>query len=293
MGLEITPFYEQQSCTWTYLLADIQSGEAAVVDPVWVYDPVTGRVDRGFIDQVLDQVRQAGWQLRWVLETHAHADHLSCAGLIRAETGAGIVIGQGICSVQETFKRVYNLTGLATDGRQFDRLVSEGEEISLGNSTITVMETPGHTNDSVTYLAGTAAFIGDTLFSPGYGSARCDFPGGDAGSLFDSVQKLFALAPDTLLYLCHDYPEEGQEPRSHFSVAQMRAANIHINAATTRDAFVRLRQQRDQGLGLPKLILPALQVNVLGGRAPAAEGNGVAYLKIPFNTSVPEILKNA
>jgi glyoxylase-like metal-dependent hydrolase (beta-lactamase superfamily II) len=290
MSYHVSPFYEQQSSTWTYLLADQESAEAVIIDPVWVFDPVSGQADRGFIDQVLAHAREAGWFITWVLETHAHADHLSCADLIRRETGARIGIGEGICGVQETFAKVFNLPGLATDGSQFDRLFADGEELQLGQTSIRVMATPGHTNDSVSYCLDNAAFIGDTLFSPTYGSARCDFPGGDAGTLFDSVQRLYALGENTKLYLCHDYPEPGQAPRCAFSVAEMRAENIHINEHTRREDFVAMREQRDQGLSLPRLILPSLQVNVLAGASPAPEDNGVAYLKLPFNTSIADIL---
>lgn len=291
MNLEILPFFEPDSCTWTYLIADSGSGAAAVVDPVWVYDPISGRADRAFTDKVLDRANSNGWQIEWVLETHAHADHLSSAGLIRSETGARIACGRGIRQVQETFRKVYNLRDLATDGSQFDRLLSEGDEISVGELTARVMETPGHTNDSVTYLVGDAAFIGDTLFIPSFGTARCDFPGGDAALLFDSIQRIYRLPGETRLFMCHDYPQEGVEPRAMVTVDESRRDNIHLNGDTGREEFVAMRESRDATLGLPRLILPAIQVNVLGGQAPAPEDNGFSYLKIPFNTSVPAILR--
>lgn len=290
MNLSIESFYEPQSGTWTYLVADRASGTAAIIDPVWVFDPVSGAVDRSQVDTVLAAVSDRDWTLAWVLETHAHADHLSAGALIRDETGARIAIGQGIRNVQATFSRVFNTPDRPTDGSQFDRLLAEGDEIALGKERIRVIETPGHTNDSITYLVGDAAFIGDTLFAPSYGSARCDFPGGDAALLFDSVQKLYALPPETRLFLCHDYPAEGQEPRSMVTVAESRRDNIHLNDATTREAFVALRRGRDAGLGLPKLIFPAIQVNVLAGAAPPAEDNGASYLKIPFATRIPDLL---
>ena len=290
MSLSITPFYEPRSGTWTNLVADTETGDAAIIDPVWVFDPVSGSASRESIDEVLDAMRSRGWSLHWVLETHAHADHLSAGALLRQETGAPIAIGAGIRSVQETFSRVYNTPDAPVDGQPFDRLLEEGDEISLGNQVIRVLATPGHTNDSITYVVGDAAFIGDTLFGPSYGSARCDFPGGDAGLLFDSVQKLYALPEDTRLFLCHDYPAEGSEPRAMVTVAESRRDNIHINASTTREAFIDLREQRDAGLNLPQLIYPAIQVNVLAGAAPPAEDNGVSYLKLPFNTTVAELL---
>lgn len=290
MSMEIVPFFEEQSCTWTYLLADSGSGDVAIIDPVWTYDPVSGRAERAFTDRILDRARQRGWTVRWVLETHAHADHLSAGGLIREATGARLAIGRGIRAVQQAFGRVYNLPDLATDGSQFDRLLAEGDEIPLGELTVRAMETPGHTSDSVTYVVGDAAFIGDTLFAPEAGTARCDFPGGDAGKLFDSIQRIYALPRDTRLFLCHNYPSEGKEPMMMVTVDESRRTNIHIQANTSRDSYVSMRQGRDAKLSLPKLILPAIQVNILGGRAPAAEDNGFSYLKIPFNTSIADIL---
>jgi len=292
MSLEIEPFFEPESCTWTYLVADSGTGSAAVVDPVWVYNPVTGCADRAFIDRVLDRASRSGWTIEWVLETHAHADHLSAAGLIRSETGARIACGQGIRFVQQTFRKVYNLGELATDGSQFDRLLDEGDEIALGGLNIRVMETPGHTNDSITYVVDDTAFVGDTLFVPSYGTARCDFPGGDAARLFDSIQRLHGLPRNTRLFMCHDYPVEGVEPRAMVTVAESRRDNVHVNEGTGREEFIAMRKSRDATLGLPRLILPAIQVNVLGGCAPAPEDNGFSYLKIPFNTSIPEILSS-
>lgn len=291
MSMEIVPFFEEQSCTWTYLVADSRSGDAAIIDPVWTYEPVSGRAGRAYTDRILDRARQRGWTVQWVLETHAHADHLSSGGLVREATGARLAIGQGIRAVQQTFRKVYNLPGLATDGSQFDRLLGEGDEIPLGGLTVRAMETPGHTSDSISYVVEDAAFIGDTLFAPDAGTARCDFPGGDAGRLFDSIQRIYALPGDTRLFLCHNYPSEGKDPMMMVTVEESRRSNIHIQENTSRDNYVSMRQRRDAKLSLPKLILPAIQVNVLGGRAPAAEDNGFSYLKIPFNTSLAEILR--
>jgi len=241
VALDITSFYESESGTWTYLVAETASKEAAIIDPVWVYDPVSGQADSAFIEQVLERADEKRYRVLWVLETHAHADHLTAAGEVRTRTKARIACGRGICSVQLTFKRAFNLLDLATDGSQFDRLLVEGDTVSLGDLEIRVIETPGHTNDSVTYLVGDAAFIGDTLFSPSFGTARCDFPGGSAGQLYDSISRLYQLPDDTRLFLCHDYPEEGREPVCQMTVAQSRQDNIHINSSTTRDAFVRMR----------------------------------------------------
>ena len=288
--MEIRAFHEADTGTWTYLLADPGAGVAAVIDPVWAYDPVSGLTDRVFVDEVLRSAEAAGWHIEWVLETHAHADHLSAAALVRAATGARIACGAGITAVQRNFARVFHLPGLATDGRQFDRLLREGDVLRLGGLDIRVLDTPGHTSDSITYLVGDAAFIGDTLFAPAAGTARCDFPGGDAGRLYDSVMKLYDLPPDTRLFLCHDYPAEGAAPLREVSVAQSRAENVHIRDGIDRAAFVARREARDRTLALPRLILPALQVNIRAGDAPAAEDNGVSYLRIPLNRTIEELI---
>jgi len=290
VALDITPFYEPESGTWTYLVAETASKEAVIIDPVWVYDPVSGKADSAFIEQVLKRADEEGLQVRWVLETHAHADHLTAADEVRIRTRARVGCGRGICSVQQTFKRAFNLLDVATDGSQFDRLLVEGDTVSLGDLQIRVIETPGHTNDSVTYLVEDAAFIGDTLFSPSFGTARCDFPGGSAGQLYDSISRLYQLPDETRLFLCHDYPAEGQEPVCQVTVAQSRRDNIHINSGTTRDAFVGMREARDAKLGLPRLILPSLQVNIRAGKAPPAETNGAIYLKTPFNCSLADLV---
>jgi glyoxylase-like metal-dependent hydrolase (beta-lactamase superfamily II) len=212
--------------------------------------------------------------------------------VIRARTGAKIGASRGICDVQSTFKQIFNLADLHTDGRQFDRLLSEGDKVEVGELMITVMETPGHTDDSVTYLVEDAAFIGDTLFSPNFGSARCDFPGGNAGKLYDSIQNIYALPASARLFLCHDYPPAGVDATSMVTVKDSISGNIHVRADTTREAYIQMRETRDAQLNLPKLILPAIQVNVLAGAAPAPESNGHSYLKIPFNASIADLLKD-
>jgi len=289
--MEIKSFHEPQSGTWTHLLADPGQQLAVVIDPVLVFDPVSGLADTRFIDEVLDDARQSGYVVEWVLETHAHADHLTAADLIRQKTGAKIACSAGICGVQEKFVRVFNMTDTKTDGSQFDRLLKDGDVIRLGSLEIGVMETPGHTGDSITYLAGSAAFIGDTLFAPAFGSARCDFPGGDAGQLYDSIMKLYQLPGETRLYLCHDYPKEGQQPVCDVSVAESRSSNIHLQAETSREDFIRMRTGRDSQLNLPKLILPSLQVNILAGGAPESDSNGVSYLRTPFNRTIAELIQ--
>lgn len=289
--MEIQSFHEPDSGTWTHLLADPASRQAAIIDPVWVFDPVSGIANPAFIDNVLEAAEREGYRITWVLETHAHADHLTAADLIRRRTRAKIACGRGICGVQENFVRVFNMTGTPTDGSQFDRLLSDGDEIELGELNIRVMETPGHTADSVTYLVGNAAFIGDTLFAPAFGTARCDFPGGNAAQLYDSIRKLYELSRETQLFLCHDYPKTGKEPVRVMTVGESMENNIHLKADTARADFIAMRTKRDSQLGLPRLILPSLQVNILAGGLPDAESNGVAYLRTPFNTAIADLIK--
>jgi glyoxylase-like metal-dependent hydrolase (beta-lactamase superfamily II) len=289
--MHIESFYEPESGTWTHLLADEAERKAAVIDPVWVFDPASGRADATFIEGVLAQAQSHDFAVAWVLETHAHADHLTAADLVKRRTGAKIACGHGIRAVQQNFARVFNMQSTPTDGRQFDRLLSEGDVIRLGRLDIHVTETPGHTADSITYRVGDAAFIGDTLFAPNYGTARCDFPGGDAGQLYDSIQKIYRFPSKTRLFLCHDYPEKGQEPLCEVSVEASMTQNVHVNRQTRRQDFVRMRTDRDSQLKLPRLILPALQVNIEAGAAPKPDSNGAGYLRIPFNRTIEELIK--
>jgi len=290
LSVEITPGYEPESGTWTYLVADPAQSVAAIIDPVWVFDPVSGRVSTQFIDVLLNIAQQRNYRMDWVLETHAHADHLSSAGYIREKTGARIAIGRGICAVQKTFTRLFNLKDVATDGSQFDRLLDDGDLIPLGSLAIRVMATPGHTGDSITYVVEDAAFIGDTLFAPCFGTARCDFPGGNASDLFDSIQRIHGLPDTTRLFLCHDYPKDGAEPVNMVPVSESRQNNIHVNHVTDREAYVSMRTERDARLSLPRLILPALQVNIRAGMSPVADDNDVPYLRLPFNRTIAQIL---
>ncbi|MFT5373182.1 MAG: glyoxylase-like metal-dependent hydrolase (beta-lactamase superfamily II), partial [Lysobacterales bacterium] len=276
MNMEITAFYEPESFTWTYLLADRSSGKAAIIDPVWVYDPVSGMANTAHTDEILKVVEDNGMVLEWILETHTHADHLSSAGYIRNATGAKLAIGHGVHEVQKTFVKIFNLDNVPTDGSQFDRLLFNGDVITLGSLDVRVMETPGHTNDSMTYVCGDVAFIGDTLFAPDYGTARCDFPGGDAALLFDSIARIHALPAQTRLHLCHDYPSKEATPRSVVTVAESLAQNIHARAGTSRESYVEMRTTRDAQLSLPRLIFASIQVNIRGGEAPATDRNGVS-----------------
>lgn len=291
--MNIQSFYENDSGTWTHLLWDERTGAAAIIDPVWVYDPVSGMASMDFMEQVLSEAAGRSLDIQWILETHAHADHLTAADQLRQQTGARIACGRGICQVQEVFAPVYDMTGVPTDGSQFDRLLQEGDQLALGDSVIDVLDTPGHTNDSITYVVDGAAFIGDTLFTPAFGTARCDFPGGDAGRLFDSVQKLYALPDETMLYLCHDYPKGDAEPVACVPLSDMKRENVHLSIDTAREAFVKMRTERDAQLGLPRLILPSLQVNILAGALPEAGSNGVHYLATPFNRKLSTLIHAA
>ena len=280
----IQSFYHASTGTWTHLVWDLPSGEAAVIDPVLDFDAASGRTGTESVAGIVDAAAAGGLTVTWALETHAHADHLTAADWLKRAVGAQTGIGVGICSVQTVFRDVYDLGDtLPPDGSQFDRLFEDGDTLMLGETPIRVLHTPGHTDDSVSYLLDGAAFIGDTLFAPAYGTARCDFPGGDAGRLFRSIESLLALGDETRLYLCHDYPAAGEEPRSWVSVAEQRASNVHVGAGTDESAFVAMRRARDAKLSMPALILPAVQVNIRAGRLPPVAANGTSYLKIPVD----------
>lgn len=282
---EVRGLYHEPTSTFSYVAWDAETRDAVIIDPVLDYDGAAGRTATTSAAALLAIVARESLTLRWILETHAHADHLSAAGYLQDRTGAPIGIGSGISSVQATFREIYNLgPGFAVDGRQFDRLFSDGESFPLGRFAVQVIGTPGHTSDSVTYLVGDAAFVGDTLFAPDYGSARCDFPGGDAATLFRSVQKLYALPAETRLFLCHDYPPDGRQPRCEWSVSEQREGNIHITADTREEDFAAMRNERDAGLAMPALIIPSIQVNIRAGRLPEPEDNGTRYLRIPLDT---------
>lgn len=281
---EVRGLFHESTSTFSYVVWDPESRHAAIVDPVLDYDGASARTGTASAEALLSIVERDELHLRWILETHAHADHLSAAGYLHQRTGASVGIGAGISSVQATFSEIYNLgPEFPTDGRQFDRLFADGERFMLGGMEIEVLATPGHTSDSVTYLVGDAAFVGDTLFSPDYGSARCDFPGGDAATLFRSVRRLYALPPATRLFLCHDYPPDGREPRCEWSVAEQREGNIHIDDRTGEEEFVAMRRERDATLSMPVLIIPAVQINIRAGRLPEPASNGTRYLRIPLD----------
>jgi len=277
---EVKPFLHEQSSTWTYVVHDGKA--AAIVDPALDYDYRSGRTATTSAEAVAAFVREAGLTVEWILETHAHADHLSAAPFLQRELGGRIAIGEGIRKVQSTFKGLLNLEpGFATDGTQFDHLFREGETFRIGTLEGRVIPTPGHTNDSVTYLIGDAAFVGDSLFMPDGGTARCDFPGGDAHVLYQSIQRLYALPSGTRVFVCHDYGPGGREPRCETTIAAQREGNIHVRDGISEAEFVQLRTRRDATLAVPDLLYPSVQVNVRAGELPPPESNGCRYLKIP------------
>lgn len=283
MQAHVTPFFHAATSTWSYLLRDPASGEAAVIDPALDFDPASGEVGHAAVAAILQAAERDGARLRWVLETHAHADHLTAAHWLKERTGAQTAIGAGIAQVQDTFRRRLGLDAGEPylDASAFDRLLHDGDELALGRLALRVVATPGHTPDSVSYLVGDAVFVGDTLFSPAAGSARCDFPGGDAQALFRSVWRIYRL-PAQRMFLAHDYPPQGSEPRAEVSLAEQRTGNRHIREGVDEADFVAMRRQRDAGLAPPRLLWPALQVNIRGGRLPPPEANGQRYLKLPL-----------
>jgi glyoxylase-like metal-dependent hydrolase (beta-lactamase superfamily II) len=281
---QVSSFYDPATFTWTYVVYDRVGGHAAVIDPVLDYDAAAARVSTRAADAVIAFVAGNRLTVEWILETHAHADHLTAAAYLKAQTGAKVGIGRGITRVQDRFKALFGLEpGFATDGSQFDRLFDDGDTFRIGRLEGRVLATPGHTDDSLTYVVGDAAFVGDTVFAPETGTARTDFPGGDARQLYHSIRKLFDLPAATRLFLCHDYPPADREPRPQTSVADQKQRNIHVGGDVGEDAFVAMRTQRDATLAPPRLILPALQVNIRAGDLPPADANGIRYLRLPLD----------
>jgi len=281
-NLEIRPFFDEPTNTVSYLIWDKASRAAAVVDPVLDWDNRNGTVDTRSADAILAAAKDAGLKIRLVLETHAHADHLTAAPFIKAHTGARIGIGAHITDVQRIFRPVFNIDDLKPEGGDFDLLVSDGDRIALGGLEIEVLHLPGHTPADVGYRVEDAVFVGDTIFMPDYGTARADFPGGDARQLYRSIRRLLALPGETRLFMCHDYKAPGRDRYAwETTVAAQRAANVHVHDGIGEDDFVAMRQKRDAGLAAPLLLLPSIQVNIRAGRFPEAESNGVRYLKVP------------
>jgi glyoxylase-like metal-dependent hydrolase (beta-lactamase superfamily II) len=280
----VQAFFDPATWTWSYVVYDRPGGAAVIVDPVLDYDPKSGRTGTGSAAALVDFVRAQGLHVHWILETHAHADHLSSAQWLRTQLGGRVAIGERITRVQQVFKGIFNLEPeFRLDGSQFDRLLADGQSLSLGPLTGRVMGVPGHTPACVAYQFGDAVFVGDTLFMPDVGTARCDFPGGDARTLYASIHKLLSLPPQTRLFMCHDYPPAGRPISFETTVAEQRARNIHVHEGISAEQFVKMRTERDATLEMPVLILPAVQVNIRAGQMPPKESNGVAYLKIPID----------
>jgi glyoxylase-like metal-dependent hydrolase (beta-lactamase superfamily II) len=287
-NLHIEAFYDTDTFTYSYLVMDTHSRQAALIDSVLDYDAKSARTGLRSADALISRINALHAQVIWLLETHVHADHLSAAPYLKQQLGGEIAIGEQVRAVQQTFGELFNCgADFARDGRQFDRLLHEGEQLELGEHAINVIATPGHTPACVSYLidSGTQRhiFVGDTLFMPDFGTARCDFPGGDAGALYDSIQKLLNNPGETLLYLCHDYPPATRTPQYQVSVAEQRARNIHIHDGISRDDYVAMRKARDATLAMPVLLLPSVQINMRAGHFPEPESNGIRYLKLPLN----------
>lgn len=280
----VESFFDIQTCTATHIVYDAAGGHAAVIDPVLNYEPKSGRTATKSADQILEFLTANRLTLEWILETHAHADHLSGAQYLKQKAGGKIAIGVHISEVQKAFKTLFNLeSDFPVDGSQFDVLFGDGEEFSIGKLQARALSVPGHTPADMAYHIGDSLFVGDTLFMPDVGTARCDFPGGDAAQLYHSIQKLLAFPPETRLFLCHDYPPAGRGVCTQTTVAHQRASNIHVRDGIAEADFIVMRDTRDAGLEMPYLLIPAIQVNIRAGNLPAAETNGVHYLKIPVN----------
>ncbi|MEE8464062.1 MAG: MBL fold metallo-hydrolase [Gammaproteobacteria bacterium] len=284
MQIQVASFFHQATSTFSHVAADPDSRQAAIIDSVLDFDCRSGRTGTESADRLIAWLGENEYQAEWILETHAHADHLSAAMYLRGKLGAKIGIGEGITTVQKTFAKVFNLADhFRPDGSQFDHLFRDNEEIRIGSILGRVMHTPGHTNDSVTYVFGDAAFVGDTLFMPDFGTARCDFPGGDARLLYQSIQRIYELPDETRLYLCHDYPPAGREQSCMTTIGEQKKHNIHVNESSSVDQFVKMRNTRDARLDMPALILPSIQVNICAGALPEPEDDGTRYLKLPLD----------
>jgi glyoxylase-like metal-dependent hydrolase (beta-lactamase superfamily II) len=281
----VEAFFDPATYTYSYVVGDPDSKHCAIIDSVLDYNPASGRTSHASADRLIAHVRENGLIVDWLLETHVHADHLSAAPYLKRELGGQLAIGENITVVQDTFGKLFNAgTEFATDGRQFDRLFKDGDTFQIGGLQGRALHTPGHTPACMTYLIGDAGFVGDTLFMPDYGTARCDFPGGDARILFASIRKLFSLPDNTRLFMCHDYKAPGRDDfRYETTVAEERAKNVHVHEGVSEDDFVAMRSARDATLGMPTLILPSVQLNMRAGQMPPAEDNGVSYLKIPLD----------
>jgi glyoxylase-like metal-dependent hydrolase (beta-lactamase superfamily II) len=280
----ISAFFDEATYTISYLVSDPVSRKAAIIDPVLDFDPKSGRTANRSAEKLLAAAKSADFEIEWILETHAHADHLSAAAHLKDRTGAQVAIGEYIKAVQKTFRPIFNATDIEGDGRPFDRLLKDGETFAIGGLTVEVLHTPGHTPACVSYRIGGNVFVGDTLFMPDYGTARADFPGGDARTLYRSIKKLLALPPETVLWMCHDYGAPDRKTYAwQTTVGEERARNVHVHDGTDEEAFVAMRTARDKTLAMPVLILPSVQVNIRAGHMPPPESDGNVYLKLPVN----------
>ncbi|MCY1278433.1 putative metallo-hydrolase [compost metagenome] len=286
MNPQVQAFFDPATCSFSYVVSDPDSGRCAIVDPVLDYCAASGRTSHAGAGRIVAYVRDQRLTVDWLLETHVHADHLSAAAWLKHELGGALAIGGHITQVQRRFGALFNAgEDFATDGRQFDILLQDGDRLAIGNLELLALHTPGHTPACMTYLVGDAAFIGDTLFMPDYGTARCDFPDGDARALYRSIQRLFGLPGETRLFLCHDYKTPGRDEFCcETTVAEQRASNVHVREGIDEDSFVAMRTARDATLNMPALILPAVQVNMRAGQLPPVESNGICYLKIPIDS---------
>ncbi|NHN77726.1 MBL fold metallo-hydrolase [Azotobacter chroococcum] len=286
MNAHVEAFFDPATFTYSYVVSDPQTRQCALVDPVLDYDPAAGRTSHQSADRLIAHVREQGLSVQWILETHVHADHLSAGHYLKERLGGQLAIGERITVVQNTFGKLFNAEAeFATDGRQFDHLFHDGEHFTVGGIEACALHTPGHTPACMTYLIGDAAFVGDTLFMPDYGTARCDFPGGDARTLYRSIHdRLFRLPDATRVFMCHDYKAPGREEhRYETTIGAERTHNVHIHEGIGEEAFVAMRQARDATLNMPALILPSVQINMRAGELPPAESNGTRYLKIPLD----------
>ncbi len=281
----IRHFYHAATNTFSYVVACPETGRCAIIDSVLDFAYNAGRISAGFADTIVECVRREGLTVEWLLETHAHADHISAAAYLKAKLGGKVGIGEHIREVQDYFKRFYNLEDISGDGSEFDHLFADGEQFKIGNLAVRVMHTPGHTPACVTYVVNEeAAFVGDTIFMPDYGTARCDFPNGSSRALYRSIRnKILALPPETKLYMCHDYRPDAPGPRHVTTVQDERERNPLVHDGTTEEQFVKIRDSIDQVLAAPQYILPSLQINIRAGHMPPPEKNGIRYLKIPLN----------
>lgn len=280
----IQSFFDPVTCTASHLVFDHEGGRAAIIDPVLDYDPKSGRTKTKSVDVLINALQEKKLNLDWIIETHAHADHISGAHYLREKMGGKVAIGAHIDQVQQVFKKLFNLEPeFAVNGSQFDYLFREDEEFAIGELKAKALYVPGHTPADMAYQIGDAIFVGDTMFMPDVGTARCDFPGGDAHMLFRSIKKLLAYPDHTRLYLCHDYPPNGREVKFFSTVAEQKQSNIHVRDGVSEEDFVTMRKKRDATLDMPMLILPSVQVNIRAGNPPPAEDNGISYLKIPLN----------